>query len=281
MFAINNEMLVGDSPQGIATRFLQSENQNGQIAPKYLVFHYTACSAAAASAAFLRKTGANRVSAHLLVDRDGSVTQFVPFNRRAWHAGESQWDGFQDLNTHSIGIEVVNFGYLLKSADGTFRTAEGAQIVPPADVTEGRHRLPHWPWTHWHAYTAEQIATCEALAELLATSYALRDAVGHDDIAPSRKSDPGPSFPMSRMRSHIVGRDTAEVDEQIAYVAVDKLNIRVGAGVASSIAGPPLVRNSRLEMLGPNSNGWMQVTVRQPAPLTGWVRAEYTADHVT
>ena len=223
MFAINNELLVGDSPQGIATRFLQSENHNGQIAPKYLVFHYTACSAAAASAAFLRKTGANRVSAHLLVDRDGSVTQFVPLNRRAWHAGESQWGGFQDLNTHSIGIEVVNFGYLLKSADGTFRTADSAQMVPAAEVTEARHRLPQLPWTHWHAYTGEQIA----------------------------------------------------------YVAVDKLNIRVGSGLASPVAGPPLVRNTRLEMLGPNSNGWMQVTARQPAPLTGWVRGEYTADHVT
>ena len=281
MFTVSNEMLVGDSPQGVATLSRPSDNHGGPIVPKYLVFHYTACSAAAASAAFLRKTGANRVSAHLLVDRDGSVTQFVPFDRRAWHAGESQWDGFQDLNTHSIGIEVVNFGYLHKRADGTFRTADGAHVVPAAEVIEGRHRLAHLPWTHWHAYSAEQIATCEALAELLATRYALRDAVGHDDIAPARKSDPGPGFPMSRMRSHIVGRDAAEVDERVAYVAVDKLNIRVGAGVASPVAGPPLVRNTRLEMLGPSVNGWMQVTARQPAPLTGWVRAEYTADHVT
>jgi N-acetylmuramoyl-L-alanine amidase len=281
MFAINGQLLVGDSPQGIATRFLPTANHDGQIVPKYLVFHYTACSAAAARAAFLRQTGGNRVSAHLLVDRDGSVTQFLPLNQRAWHAGESRWDGFQDLNTHSIGIEVVNFGYLLKSADGTFRTADGAQTVPAAEVTEGRHRLPHWPWTHWHAYSAEQIATCEALTELLAASYSLRDAVGHDDIAPARKADPGPSFPMSRMRGHILGRDSAQIAERSAYVAVDKLNIRVGPGVASATAGPPLVRNTRLEVLALDSSGWMQVTTRQQTPLTGWVRAEYTADQVT
>jgi AmpD protein len=100
-----------------------------------------------------------RVSAHALIRRDGELLQYVPFAARAWHAGESSWCGRTGCNDFSIGIEL-----------------EGADDVP---------------------YMREQYERLAALVVALRRTYAsLRDAeiVGHEHIAPVRKSDPGPAF---------------------------------------------------------------------------------------
>lgn len=277
MFSLNNHALTGQDANGHAVAQQQSPNHNGAITPKFLVFHYTACDAAAATNVFLH----GKVSAHLLVDRDGSVTQFVPLNLRAWHAGESQWGTRTDLNTHSIGIEVVNYGYLLKTANGNYQTAEAKIAIQLADVIETRHRLAHWPWQYWHAYSAEQIETCRELAELLVSAYALEDVLGHDDIAPSRKADPGPAFPMQRLRGLALGRDSDQSGADLVYVAVDMLNIRKGADTGQPTAAPPLIRNTQLRILDRTVAGWMHVqTTRQP-PVEGWVSAGYVSSEVS
>lgn len=281
MFTIDHHMLSGTSPQDQPLMQTPSGNHNGSIQPKFLVFHYTACSAQAAANAFTRAQGSNRVSAHLLVDAAGGVTQFIPLNLRAWHAGPSEWAGFRDLNTHSIGIEVENYGYLNKLADGTFRTAEGNLTIDPQNVIEARHRLAHWPWLYWNAYTPAQIATCQALAALLVPAYGLRDVVGHDDIAPARKSDPGPAFPLSRIRSTALGRDNDVDGHDLVYVAADKLNIRTGAGIAFPKAGPPLPRNLPLKVLHSDPGGWLHVLSHGQPPVQGWVAAGYTSSALT
>jgi AmpD protein len=109
-----------------------------------------------------------RVSAHLLVRRDGTVVQFVPFHRRAWHAGTSQWRGRERCNDFSIGIEL-----------------------------EGTDTLP---------YTPAQYAALARAAALLCRAYPSLSAdavVGHSDVAPGRKSDPGIAFDWPLLRSLI------------------------------------------------------------------------------
>jgi len=107
-----------------------------------------------------------RVSAHLFVRRSGAVVQYVPFHRRAWHAGDSQWRGRADCNDISVGVEL-----------------EGAA---------------RWP------YEAAQYRRLAAILTALAAAYpaiALPDAVvGHADVAPGRKSDPWESFDWPRLR---------------------------------------------------------------------------------
>jgi N-acetylmuramoyl-L-alanine amidase len=247
MFLIANHLLTGSSEDGTAVRSETSPNcnANGSIQPRFLVFHYTACSFAAARAAFMNGNAANRVSAHLLVDLDGSVTQFVPFNKRAWHAGESFWAGLADINTYSIGIEVVNYGYLTKRADGSFVAADGSARIPADQVVEARHKNPADKHLYWQAYAPDQLRTCESLAELLKTSYGLVDAVGHDDIAPARKLDPGPAFPMSRMASRILEREAGLPGHPGLYVNAPWLNIRVGPGAHYATAGTALARRKR------------------------------------
>lgn len=103
-----------------------------------------------------------QVSAHFLVRRDGGVIQFVSCDARAWHAGVSVWRGRERCNDHSIGIEL-----------------EGSDHQP---------------------FEEAQYAALEGLARLLAARYPLTEMVGHSDIAPGRKTDPGPHFDWGRVR---------------------------------------------------------------------------------
>ena len=107
-----------------------------------------------------------RVSAHLLVRRDGGVTQYAPLQARAWHAGVSRWQGREACNDFSIGIEL-----------------EGADETPYEDA---------------------QYAALRGLLCALQATYpglAAGHVVGHSDIAPGRKTDPGPSFEWARIAS--------------------------------------------------------------------------------
>jgi AmpD protein len=106
------------------------------------------------------------VSAHVLIRRDGSVTQFVPFNKRAWHAGESCYQGNEQCNDFSIGIEL----------EGTDKDRfENAQYESLVEVVKALCR-------HYPSITTRRIA-------------------GHSDIAPGRKTDPGSGFDWDRLSS--------------------------------------------------------------------------------
>lgn len=104
-------------------------------------------------------------SVHFLVRRNGEVIQFVPCAKRAWHAGESSWRGRSRCNDFSIGVEV-----------------EGDGEVP---------------------FTTAQYRRLAALTKVLKRRYPISEIVGHSDIAPSRKSDPGPQFDWARYRSMV------------------------------------------------------------------------------
>lgn len=272
MYGIDgNHVLQGE---GVVQR--PTLNHNADISPKFLVFHYTACDLDTAVNTFLRTTGSNRTSAHLVVDRDGSVTQMVKFNRRAWHAGESQWMGFSDLNTHAIGIEVVNLGYLQRFADGSFRPKLGGVPIAPSDVVEARHKLAAEHHLYWQAYTPEQLSTCQALAVALVERYGLRDIVGHDDIAPTRKVDPGPAFPLASIRGTAFGRmDDGASHGEMWEVTADLLNVRSGPGTGFERIGAPLHRGTRVRPLGQDALPWRFVEPIGVAADRGWVNATF------
>jgi AmpD protein len=116
-----------------------------------------------------------RVSAHALIRRDGQIVQYVPFGARAWHAGLSEYRGRSGCNDFSIGIEL-----------------EGADDVP---------------------YTDAQYEKLALLAQALLATYPSltpTDIVGHSDIAPGRKTDPGPAFDWARWWQVLQIRDTCQ-----------------------------------------------------------------------
>lgn len=106
-----------------------------------------------------------RVSAHVVIDRQGNMTQYVPFSQRAWHAGVSSFEGKTNCNDYSIGIEL-----------------EGTDTIP---------------------YTLAQYHALAMLIKILCHTYPIssQHIVGHSDIAPGRKTDPGPSFDWLQLRS--------------------------------------------------------------------------------
>lgn len=199
---IRNHRLYLES--GSLANFVETKNFGKVIQPIYIVFHYTAGTTASGAIEWFKKPE-SQASAHFVIDRNGDVTQMVPTNRRAWHAGASKWGNLEDLNTYSVGIEIVNAGKLNRRADGRWINWSKS-VISESDVTVATHKNENSA-SGWHEYTEEQIASAIALGAAIAVRYAIVDVLGHDDIAPNRKVDPGPMFPMSSIQSRILGRE--------------------------------------------------------------------------
>ncbi len=137
-----------------------------------LILHYTGMPTAADALGRLCDPKA-QVSAHYTVDEDGTVYAHVPEDRRAWHAGVSSWRGAVDINSRSIGIEIVNPG----------------------------HEFGYRP------FPAAQMDAVEELCTAVLGRHGIRpeDVLGHSDVAPSRKEDPGELFDWARLARAGVG----------------------------------------------------------------------------
>jgi N-acetylmuramoyl-L-alanine amidase len=147
------------------------ERRDGQR-PTMLVLHYTGMTSEGEALQWLCNP-ISQVSAHYFVFEDGRVLQMVPELRRAWHAGHAMWNGETDLNSCSIGIEIANAGH-------------------PAG-------LPPYP--------EAQIRSVIALSRDLVTRWRIpaERVLGHSDIAPGRKLDPGEVFPWDELQREGVG----------------------------------------------------------------------------
>ena len=160
---------------------------NAMLVRRFLVIHFTAGASALSSIGYWKQL-ANGVCAHFVIDRDGTIYQCRPCNRTAGHAGTSYWHGYRNLNNCSIGIELANGG-------DTYPTRFSKLKPITAKHKNGGHT------TEWETYPPEQLAACEMLSKILVERYNLDDVIGHEDIAPSRKNDPGPAFPMGALRA--------------------------------------------------------------------------------
>ncbi len=148
----------------------------------------------------------------MVVGRDGEIVQLAPFDRVTWHAGQSRWwhEGadYIGLNQYAIGIELVNAGPLTRVDNDIWRAWWGRHY-PESEVVEARHRHGG-PKRGWMRFPdAQQVAAIAATREIV-RHYGLLDVVGHDDIAPDRKLDPGPAFPMDEFKSRIFGPVAAD-----------------------------------------------------------------------
>lgn len=158
------------------------------LLPRFVVVHYTAGGSLAGAARTLTAKDDAYLSAHVIIDRDGSTVQCVRLDTVAYHAGESLWRGYRRLNSCSIGIELVNPGY------------SRAGISAPMWPTIRAVHKAGGPAREWFAYAPEQIAALnEVLAALYSAYGSIRECIGHDDIAPGRKTDPGPAFPWAKV----------------------------------------------------------------------------------
>lgn len=179
--------------------------KGANISPKFIVIHYTAGGSAESSMKAIEKRG---LSAHLFIGRDGYIFQTVDFNKKAFHAGASEWQGYKELNGWAIGIECCNYGWLdeYDSVTGQRWRDENNDGIPETPkfsqgaYTVARHRNGG-PKLGWENYPEVQMAAIEAACAALVAFYpGIKDICGHDEIAPTRKQDPGPAMDMARLR---------------------------------------------------------------------------------
>lgn len=162
-----------------------SPNRNvRQLPVNMVVLHYTGMQSATEALERMCDPAAE-VSAHYMIDEDGTVTQLVDEAERAWHAGKSYWRGITDVNSASVGIELVNpgheFGYR------PFPKPQIDALLPlMADIRQ-RHQVPRG------------------------------NVVGHSDIAPARKQDPGELFPWALLARHNLCLPVPRVSMRLVY----------------------------------------------------------------
>ncbi|MEQ8738172.1 MAG: N-acetylmuramoyl-L-alanine amidase [Hoeflea sp.] len=148
------------------------ERRNGRR-PDMLVMHYTGMATAQEALDWLC-SGESQVSSHYFVNEEGLITQMVPESVRAWHAGESNWQGETDTNSASIGIEIAHVGHRDDETPGFPDAQINAVIELSRDIIR-RYSIP-----------AQRV-------------------LAHSDIAPMRKQDPGETFPWDRLHAEGVG----------------------------------------------------------------------------
>ena len=206
--------LRGTRVGGERVTWIASPNQGAAFAaglPDMIVVHYTAGGSMAGAVTTLT-TPTSQASAHVVIGRDGALTQLVPCDRVAWHAGESAWQGQTHVNRRALGLELVNWGWLthtgpLEDPEALWGWCDSVSgrlsgRVDREDAVLLRHKHggpPRW----WQVYPAAQVAALTELGVLLTRAYPIRWVVGHEDVAPLRKVDPGPAFPLDDLRARL------------------------------------------------------------------------------
>lgn len=250
-----------------------SPNTGGkyQSPPDTIILHYTS-GGTPESAIQTFQNPSSKSSAHLVIARNGAITQMVPFDTIAWHAGESQYEGRTGFNKFSIGIEIDNAGLLEKRGDRY--VSWFGRAYPEQEVVLAVHRNEFSP-KYWHEYTEVQIQLVEEICNLIMKSYPIKFILGHEEISPGRKTDPGPAFPLDKIRMRLLGsKRDAEGPENISgqelTVMVDSLNIRALPDANSEKIAKPLSKSQKVKIIE-KKDGWAKVTTS----ITGWVAERY------
>ena len=204
MYVKNNLLFNNDESQ---VTYDHTDNSWAGNNPLYLIIHYTAgVSLSGAVNHFKTRYASGNASAHIVIDRDGTVVQMVKFNRKAWHAGKSQWGEINGLNHYSIGIELVNAGKLDKTDSGNWINWSGKKINANEVIIRPHKNDQHQVEYGWQIYANKQMEALVEVSNALNDKYKFIDVLGHDDISPGRKIDPGPAFNMISFRSLVLGR---------------------------------------------------------------------------
>lgn len=263
--------------------FRQARLMGGVIVPEVVVLHDTAGRLDKGnSVEWLATTP--KASVHFVVEIDGTVTQLVPANRRAGHAGQSHFHGRDDVNDFSVGIEIVNPGKLTPSKGGGV-----AWFGQHFSGTTFRETPEHGAGA-WLPYPEKQIEAVQALLlALFAAIPTLTDITTHWYISPGRKVDTNPLFPLDHVRSRVLGRDDPAIiaadkgsddrsvdDEWVEIdVAGSSLNLRrwpsFNPNVIGSVPDGTIVPVVRRGMFA--GREWEQIIFNGQ---TGWVMGSYT-----
>lgn len=272
--------------------FRQSSNIGGTITPTILVTHYTTGWSGTGSRDWLLGaaggTSNSVTSAHVVIDRDGTAWQIVPFNRVAVHAGPSKYGTLTGINNHGIGLEFVNPGWLKPAGTdrwvddyGHRRTTDELEAF--GGFIEARHPRVGSDTYAWPLFTPAQIEAGRQIAMAILGKYDIKAVVTHEEIdTRGWKTDPGPAFPQQLFVDLLEAGTPPE--DAIHVTNPTRLNIRGGPGQENERIDPPghLPKGTDVKIIR-REGGWAFVEVVRPSEplpglspgLRGWVNASY------
>lgn len=282
---IKDYKLTGDN---VKFKAANSYNKTATMTPDAIIIHYTAGQSGSATVSMFAAS-TSKYSAHIVVSEDGTITQMVPFNRKAYHAGTSSYGGRSSYNNFSIGIEISNPGYL-KKIDGKYytwweATKTNKTATPASKVYTGKHRNSVTTMTYWYKYTDAQIAAVKEICKTICKTYKIKEILGHEEIAPGRKCDPGPAFPLDEMRNEIFANtnEVADISSlfQDAMKAASastvtvgkvtvKLNFRCEPSTNAALKSSPMAAGTYVYIIG-ETGDWYNILQE----ITGWVDKQY------
>lgn len=205
----------------------KSVKTHGALRPSYIVLHNTLGGSASGSIDFLNNE-TNGFGYHFLIDRDGSIFQTAPLNAITRHAGLSNWRGWDNLNSFSIGISFANYGPLSRSGDGWVNMYGGR--INDTDVLPGP--IPHYngatkyELSGWETYTTAQVQSALWICQEVMKVFPIRDIVRHDDVSIGRKIDTGPALDLAPFSELVGDRSAEKINRYRVVTPDDTLTIR-------------------------------------------------------
>ncbi len=238
-------------------RIIEADHSNkspnkrrGTMKPRIIVLHYTASGGktGGGDASYLSRAS-SRASAQVVVGRSADVHQLMPLNHIAWHAGKSNYKGQDDVNLFSIGIEIDNWGWL-----------EGRGInLPEEDIFHGQRNGKGYD--QWEKYNPVQLAAVEEVIAAICEAYDIEDIVGHEDVSPGRKQDPGPALDefKAQMREKYLGK-TRPAKEKTKDEVTTKVNLRLRKTASyQAVILTVMPKGSSVKVLSEPYPGWFKV----------------------
>lgn len=162
--------------------------------PRLILIHETAGSLTRFNSRDYLCDNPRKVSCHLVIERDGTVSQLADFDRVTYHAGKSEWRGVSGCNGLSIGIELVGPGRLDSQGYPWFKTSTPFLPAVPGTV-------PGTKPGYWLPFTEAQYVALERVVRHLVAGYPIEDIRGHWEVSPGRKEDPNATFDWRRVRA--------------------------------------------------------------------------------
>lgn len=275
---IRNHRLEGND--GRLVNWIKSPNIGGQLAnsgkPSTLVMHYTAGGAGSQTVSYF-KTSSAGVSAHLVIDRNGDVTQMVKFNTVGWHAGKSRWKGKSGVNKFSIGIELANYGKVTRTEGGGWVSWSGNSVSNDRVIVMPHKHFPNSNYG-WEIFDNAQINTAIAVAQAIVKEYDLKpwDLVGHEDISIHRKIDPGPAFDMDKFRTMVFGRSEDTWNDTVYSVeSTTGLNLRTAPAIEARLI-ENLPNKTKVHVVEQTGNWWLVAKIiNNQEDVTGYVHRNW------
>jgi len=212
LILFNTQGVMTVHPKNAGVKLTPSHSGPFHRHPKYLISHYTAGGSYLGAVRHFLNQKKPRSSAHFVIGRKGEIVQMLSLHSIGWHAGRSEWkdphtgEHLIGMNQHSIGLEFANYGFLKRRMTSTgidYLTDYDTKYTGPEPINARAHGQDYW-----EPYTPRQIEAGLLVAQSIDNYFngGIIDVLNHSDIAPNRKSDAGPAFPIQRFRAAIDDR---------------------------------------------------------------------------